>query len=349
MKPLFAEPAAREDKPAFAEVPRHIIDDINARLMGKIVAGETVYGSFSASAGFVMTFDSGYRIFVKGSHPNEMAHGTAQLRQEIAACENLAVLEDIAPFFISVVEDGDEDGWMLGIWEYAGKDKGRTDAEDFAAIYESLLRMQNARVQEGAVPAAAEKRYISAMLADDKKWKRIRDEKPVREKFLSLFEDKAVGAAWLDKNIGALAALQEKGAADAHTMQQGLVHGDLRRDNLLLTGDKCLIVDWPNACVGPLLFDLVFLFTHLESLGLGMAEKFFDDYAAFGGPSFSPASRLSLTALVAGHFADQAYRDVPARLPRLRWMQKMMLAGALHALARAGAVESIPRFAGEAA
>jgi sulfur relay (sulfurtransferase) complex TusBCD TusD component (DsrE family) len=49
-----------------------------------------------------------------------------------------------------------------------------------------------------------------------------------------------------------------------------------------------------------------------------------------------------MLSALAGFFADQAYRAVPPKLPRLRWMQKLMLHACLQALHRRGIVDSPP-------
>ena len=160
--------------------------------------------------------------------------------------------------------------------------------------------------------------------------------------FLGIFADKTEAAKWLDKNLPALLKLQSQ--ADKMTGPMGLLHGDLRADNFIFTPDRAYAVDWPNAAYGPLVFDLAFLFSNLEALGYGKTEDFFANYKAVTVP---PADITIMLACLAGYFADHAYRDVPDKMPRLRWMQKGMLLAQLKALARLGILESPPKMAGE--
>ena len=346
-QPLFAPPAAREEKPPFNTLPDAMREKIERRTGGHIVSGETIYGSLSSSAGFVLTFDSGLKVFAKGSHPDEMSHGTLHIRREIKAYEDVAVLRDIAPQLYTWVSDNDEDGWTLGVWKYIpGSDADVGVRMD--EIMPLLAQAHRAEIAPGIVPEAAAHNYLSMFLTDTKKWRRIQSDVKIREKFLTLFEDVGAGEAWLTQNIDALMDLQAR-AASADFVQ-GFMHGDLRLDNIIGAQDRCYIVDWPNACTGPVLFDLVMLAGHIEAMGHAPAEKTFDVYRAAGGTALAgvdPENIVMMTALLAGYFADQAYRTVPPKLPRLRWMQKSLLCSHLRLLARLSKIESPPRMQGQ--
>jgi hypothetical protein len=351
MNPLFVEPKIPEVKPAFDDIPEDILKKIGRRLAGEVVAGETVYGSFSASAGYVLTLDSSLKIFAKGTHPGEMAHGTQHLRQEIAAYENLPVLKDVSPGYYSFVTDNDEDGWSLGLWEYIRHDPLKHATTAIDDIMSLLVKVHQSAVPPDVMLPARAQNYISGFFDDEKKWRRIKDEEKTQEKFLTLFDDVDKGRVWLNQSIETLTALQTDHANSVYV--EGLIHGDLRMDNVIFGQDRIYFVDWPNVCVGPVVFDLVFISAHLESLGIGKAEDFIAAYAAAGGKAFtSDASTWDelcrMLAAICGYFADQAYRAIPEKLPRLRWMQKSMLLAGLNILSRFGKIESPPPFAGEA-
>lgn len=349
MKPLFAEPVLSEVKPDFDMIPEDMLKKIGRRLSGEVEDGEIVFGSFSASAGYVLTMDSGLKIFAKGTHPGEMAHGTQHLRQEIAAYENLPVLKDVSPAYYSFVTDNDEDGWSLGLWEYIQPDPvahATTAVDDMMA---QLVKVHQSTVPPDVLLHAREQNFIAGFFNDEKKWRRLQDDKTVREKFLTLFDDAAEGAAWLENALPALTALQTKNADAAYT--EGLIHGDLRMDNVIFARSGVYLVDWPNACLGAVVFDLAFIIAHLESLGIGAAEDFIATYKDAGGQPFTSEATAAeelcqMLAAIGGYFADQAYRAVPEKLPRLRWMQKSMLLACLNILTRFGKIESPPSFAG---
>jgi aminoglycoside phosphotransferase (APT) family kinase protein len=122
---------------------------------------------------------------------------------------------------------------------------------------------------------------------------------------------------WSRARIDRLAALEA--TWPAHAAGATLLHGDVRADNLLLAGDRVVLVDWPHACIGAAFFDLV---------------CFAPSVAMQGGPE--PAallarsrvgrdvSRDSLAAVVcavAGYFTQRSLLPPPPGLPTVRRFQ----------------------------
>jgi hypothetical protein len=387
---LFPEPAVREAKPAFADIPPVISEKIAIALGASVIGGDVVYGGFSAAANFVLTLADGRKVFAKGSHPGDDSHAVQTLRQEVLAYQNIPVLRDISPRFLGVVEDGDEDGWALGVWEYVERviespslstllkvldivscqdnftihpgegrgldllppEAGYNDNRPFV-LKDSSYAPQTRRMpdpglrrggqgldnykEQGATSPfltnCRQRSYVSGFFKDEKKWRWIAENAPAKDRFLSLFVDQEKGKAWLSRNLPPLLTLQEK--IKTLEAEEGLLHGDLRLDNVFQDKNgKAYIVDWPNACRGPLVFDRLFLGASVEMHGLGRVED------VLKVPS------LPLAVSIAGYFADQAGRVVPQKLPRLRWMQKSMLAALLAYLTRAGVTESLPEISG---
>jgi hypothetical protein len=303
-----------------------------------VIAGRVAYGGLSSSAGYILDLADGRRIFTKGNHPEEMAHGTANLRQEIGIYQAVPALKKIAPGYIGCVGDGDEDGWMLGILECLEI----VPVEARASI--GLMAETMAAWNAGAPPItgldlATEHNYLRLFFNAEKKWRRLRDEKKVRERFTALFLQKDEIEAWLNKNLDRLISQQHP---IDNISPRGLIHGDLRLDNFLFTRQRGYAVDWANACLGPVLFDVLFLATNLEGLGLCRAEEFVAAYQDKTGIVFNTTDMIRMLSALSGYFADQAYRDVPPKLPRLRWMQKCMLKSQLEMLARLSGVDSLP-------
>jgi hypothetical protein len=280
----------------------------------------------SASAGFVLNLHDGRRFFVKGTHPLETSHGAANLLQEISAYQSVPLLRGIAPHFIGSVTDNAEQGWLLGVWEYIAPQQG-----SISRIRQLLETLQ--AMSPPSLPIAASHNYIGFFFRDEKKWLRLRDEEKVRDKFLGMFADARQAGRWLAANLPALCMLQSQaaGICTADT----LLHGDLRLDNFIFGAGRDYIIDWPNACFGPRVFDRCFLGANLEGLGLTYIEDWVGN---------NPAAPV-MSAAMAGYFADQAYRVPPDAMPRLRWMQKCMLLALLKYLGRQGIIESPPEMA----
>ena len=207
-------------------------------------------------------------------------------------------------------------------------------------LMQLLKDWQASNGAQEVLPSVREQVYINQFFSVEKKWQRLKNDAAIRKKFLTLFENPAAAEAWFEKSIDALAEWQIR--ASRLGAPEGLVHGDLRLDNFIFTGERAYAVDWPNACFGPFVFDQMFLFSNLEAEGFGKTEELTEQFG-----SYISDDAVAMLASLSGYFADQAYREVPERMPRLRWMQKSMLLAQLKCLSRLGIIESIPRMTDE--
>jgi hypothetical protein len=95
--------------------------------------------------------------------------------------------------------------------------------------------------------------------------------------------------------------------------------GDLRADNLLVTGAGVVVADWPHACRGAAFVDVVLLAPSVAMQG-GPPPADLITWSRAG----CSASRADLTATVcalAGYFAERSLRPPPAGLPTVRAFQ----------------------------
>jgi Ser/Thr protein kinase RdoA (MazF antagonist) len=122
---------------------------------------------------------------------------------------------------------------------------------------------------------------------------------------------------WSRACLPELAGLEATWAA--HAAGETLLYADVRADNLLLTGDGVMVVDWPHACRGAAFADLVF---------------FAPSVAMQGGPGPAAllarsragraASRDALAAVVcalAGYLTERSLQSAPPGLPTVRRFQ----------------------------
>ena len=327
MKFLFQEPAGREARPSFAAVPEDIVFQVQKLLKEKIIAAEIVWGGYSPSANFVATLGSRKKVFIKGTHPGQDAHGTQMLQQEIDAYQTLPGIEEISPAYRGRVGDGREDGWMLAVFDYI--DTVPTlpwTREKISAVFELLAHLHfcGEKRLPGSLPAADEKNYVARFLRPEGGWLRIRNDKKIAEKFLTAFEDEDAGQRWLASNLPELCKKQNK----AHSLggPVGIIHQDLRADNILFDkSGRAYLVDWPNACRGPVVMDLAGFLPAISAESTYDAETLLDIYEKTAGAKIRREDLAIALASFSGHLADNVYRAVPAKLPRLRWIQKTTL------------------------
>lgn len=122
---------------------------------------------------------------------------------------------------------------------------------------------------------------------------------------------------WARRHLDALADL-EAGWTEAAT-GDSLVHADLRADNLLLTPDRVVVVDWPWACVAAPWFDLLAMLPSVRMQGGPAPEDIFDAHPVARG---ADADAVTATiAAVAGFFVRQSRQPAPPGLPTLRPFQ----------------------------
>jgi serine/threonine protein kinase len=345
---LFQEPAGREARPDWSDVPADIVSQIQNLLKQRILHAETAWGGYSPSACFAATLDSQKRVFIKGAHPGQDTHGTRMLRQEIEAYETLPALKSLSPAYLGYVSDGREDGWMLAVLDYI--DTAPTlpwTREKITIVFELLSRLYS--WDEGCIPRslpqAREKNYVEKYLRPEGGWLRIRDDRRVAGKFLTLFEDENAGKAWLSSALPGLCENQAKAPLTGGPV--GIIHQDLRSDNILFDkAARVYLIDWTNVCRGPVVMDIACFLSSVSAESPFDGETLLDLYTGISGVKISRDDLAIALASASGHMADNAYRAVPAKLPRLRWIQKSVLWSMLQWAVVVMDIPPPPRFKG---
>ncbi|MPZ83390.1 MAG: phosphotransferase [Actinophytocola sp.] len=144
----------------------------------------------------------------------------------------------------------------------------------------------------------------------------------------SLAADPALAAAldpWSRRNVDRLAALEAGWAAAA--AGDTLLHGDLRADNILLTDDRVLFVDWPQAAVGAAWVDLVCMLPSVALQGGPDPDDVWRTSPVAAGAD--PAAVDAVLAAVTGFFVHSALLPSPPGLPTLRRFQHLQAGPAL--------------------
>jgi Ser/Thr protein kinase RdoA (MazF antagonist) len=135
---------------------------------------------------------------------------------------------------------------------------------------------------------------------------------------------------WSRARLGDLAALEA--TWPAHAAGDTLLHTDVRADNILLTGDDVVIVDWPHACRGAAIADFVFFAPSVAIQGGPEPSDVLALSAA--GRSADPQALAATVCALGGYFSYQSLRPPPAGLPTLRAFQAAQGAAARRWLAR---------------
>lgn len=269
-----------------------------ARLLGtKPMQFVEVPGGYTPAARWVCHTEAG-SVFVKfGTTPLTRAF----LRDELRAYARVS-----GPFMPRLVAaDADPDEPLLIIEDLVGHDWPPPWTKD--RVSAALRCIQEVHDTSADLPTMME-----AHGELETGWERVAaDPKP----FLSLG---LASPEWLD---GALPVLRQS-ASECPPAGNALLHLDIRSDNLCIRGDRAVLVDCNNACLGNAELDLGFW---LPSL------------AYEGGPppeAILPRSR-EVASFVAGFFPALAGQALIPDAPRVRLVQRQQLEVALPWAARA--------------
>jgi hypothetical protein len=126
---------------------------------------------------------------------------------------------------------------------------------------------------------------------------------------------------WLTNHLPALAAASAAARIDG----EHVLHFDVRSDNLCLTEDRVLFVDWNHACIGNPVLDTASWLPSLEAEG-GPAPE------AVLAPDTSGLSEIA--ALLAGYFCARAGLPEISQAPHVRRLQREQAGTALPWAAR---------------
>jgi hypothetical protein len=257
-------------------------------------------GGFSLGAASRLTLADGRRAFIKAVCASANPDSPAMHRREAQVAAALPPGVP-SPEFLGSYDDGE---WVALLFsDVEGRQPGQpwrlADLERVLAALDTLHELLTPSPLT-AVPGVAElhRRSLSG-------WRQLA----------------AAGGgdldAWSGRNLDALAGLESgwETAASGTT----LLHNDVRADNMLITAGGVVFVDWPAACVGAPMFDVV---------------AFAPSVALEGGPepewllarsrstaAADPDAVTAVVAAVAGYFTWQALLPPPPGLPTVRAFQ----------------------------
>ncbi|GAA3717975.1 hypothetical protein GCM10022224_099590 [Nonomuraea antimicrobica] len=293
-----------------ARVPWHEVHPkaraaVEEFLGGPVAEAVTQAGGFSPAAAVRLRTTDGTRAFVKAVGPEPNPDSVRIYRSELKIAA--ALPETVpAPRLLTGFE---LEGWVVLVFEDV---EGRHPEQPWRR--DELDRVLTAVKDMSRVltPSPIDAPPIAEVFGESfQGWRRL------------LREDTAGLDPWALRHLGELAELESGWVAAA--AGDSLVHADLRADNVLLTGDRVYIVDWPWACLGAPWFDLVGMLPSVGMQGGPAAEEVFDP----------PGDEVtSVLAAVTGYLVRQSRLADPPGLPTLRAFQRAQGVVALEWLKR---------------
>ncbi|MFZ4895180.1 phosphotransferase [Plantibacter sp. Mn2098] len=274
------------------------------RIIGdEVVEWHSQPGGFSPGTADRVVTRGGRRAFVKACGTSLNPDTPTIHRREIAVMEVIPA-DAPAPSMLGSLDDDD---WVAIVLEdVAGaQPQAPCNADEIWAVLDTVAQLDDLEVRDPqhVLP------YASVDLAGTfGGWRRMLED---GTELPAGWSESRV--AWLDRfAMGALPALDG----------DGLIHTDLRADNILVTRDGgIVIVDWPWANRGRAWFDGVGV---LGDALLGR-PTFDADAIIVDHPLFDGVERDDLDGVIAGltgYFIDAAKRPAPAGLPTIRDAQR---------------------------
>ena len=287
------------------DLPDGVRRAVAARLGAPVVAAASQRGGFSPGVAARLRTAAGGRVFVKavGPRPNPTSRALHRREAQITAALPPGVP---APRLLWSFE---REGWVvLGFEDVDGRHPAQPWRGDELDRVLATLAALTAALTPSPVGADVAGRVAESDLVAAGHWRRLRDDEDgVRHRL----------DPWSRRHLEALADLDA--AAPEAVAGETLLHLDLRADNLLLTPDRVLVVDWPHARTGAPWLDALFLAPSVAMQG-GPAPQ--DLFARVPAAAAAPPADVSAAlAAVAGFFTRLALLPAPPGLPTLRAFQ----------------------------
>jgi Ser/Thr protein kinase RdoA (MazF antagonist) len=292
----------------WSELPERVRAAIESWLGSPVVSALSQPGGFSPGLAARLQAASGRRVFAKaaGPLPNRFA---ASLHRREATVAAMLPADAPTPRLLWSYDEGDG-GWMVLVFEdIAGRQPAQpwqqTELDRVLATMEMLARRLTP-----APLAAGQAATWFAVNGDG--WRRLQEEQP------PALDD------WSARHLGALADLEER--TPPLVAGDTLLHFDIRADNLLLTPERVVVVDWPHARIGAAWVDLVLFAPSVAMQGGPLPEELLGRYSAAW--TADPEAITATAAAVAGFFTWHALQPPSPGLPTLRAFQAAQAAAA---------------------
>ncbi|MFF4160124.1 phosphotransferase [Streptomyces sp. NPDC001678] len=307
-----APPASGVRRP-WADLPSAVRRALEDVLGGRVVEAHSQSGGFSPGVAARVRLADGRRAFVKAVSAETNAHSPRLHRAE---ARNTAAMPPGAPTprLLGTYDDGT---WVALLLEDIAGRQPRVpwlpaELDRVLTAVDALSRAMTPAPFE--VPAVAESEAETFT-----GWRT-----------LLAAGDTTCLDPWAAGRLALLADLESGWAEPAGG--DGLAHGDLRADNILLTDDRVVFVDWPHALRAAPWYDLLVMLPSVAAQGGPDPESVFTTHPL--GRAADPEGVTAVLAAVAGYFVRQSLLPDPPGLPTLRAFQAAQGTAALRWLAR---------------
>lgn len=301
-----AIPRAQGQRLGWDELPERIREEIEAWLEEPVVSATTMSGGFSPGLAARLVTASGRRVFAKAVSNGLNPMSPSLHRREILVASRLPATAPAPRLLWSSDEDGGDE-WVVLVFEDI---EGRSPAQPWVASeldqVVDALNALTASLTPSPIPASEVGEVTTFGPLVRGNWFRLK------------FDDPPGVDPWVTRHLDRLIEAEDR----VGEVLQGetLLHDDLRGDNMLLTDNGVVIVDWPHARVGAAWIDAVGFAPSVSMEGGPEPE---DLIARLDAPRNADPAHLTLGVItIAGFFTHQGSQPPVEGLPGLRAFQE---------------------------
>lgn len=299
-----AFPPARGSRLPWSELGPEVLTALEQHFGGPVAHAEVQPDGFSPAVAAVVTFTNGRKAFVKAASAGANPDSPGMYRAEGELSCRLPP-EAHAPKLLWSYDRG---AWVALAFEHVVGQAPQlpwTQA-DLARVLGALSDLADLAVPAGFAPETAA-RFGPVFGC----WRRAVEAGDDAVRALARVDP------WAARHLPRLAEL-EVGWAPA-SGGAALVHGDIRADNLLLTGSGPVFVDWAHASVGARWLDLLFMLPSVAMQGGPEPSEVFASHPL--GVGAPPEGVTAVLCALTGFFLWSSLQPAPPGLPTLRPFQ----------------------------
>jgi aminoglycoside phosphotransferase (APT) family kinase protein len=308
----MAFPPAQGARVPWEGVPESVREAVESQLGSPVAEAVTQPGGFSPGVAARLRLEDGRSVFVKAVGPEPNPDSPEFHRREARVAAALPP-ETPAPRFLFCHDDGD---WVaLAFEDVDGREPELPWRRDeLERVLEALTDLSAALTPAPIEAPRLPERYGELFRG----WRTLAQTQPDGLD------------SWPTERLDALAELEARW--EEASAGETLLHADIRADNVLLTDDRVVFVDWPHVCLGASWVDLL---AFLPSVAMQAGPKpweLFDDHPL--ARDADPERVNAVLAALAGFFIHRSTLPPPPGLPTIRDFQQAQGAESLSWLRR---------------
>lgn len=295
--------ASGTPKVDWADAPLTVRAEVERTLGAKVVEARTQPGGFSPSCAARLQLEDGRRAFVKAASEETAPESVSMHRRE---AEVAALLTDVVqvPRLLAGFE---REGWFGLLFEDVD---GRHPVlpwhdDELDRVLTGINQLSEA-LTPSPLPDAPIGEHLRPVFTG---WARFRDGRAPADE---------LPESWLSEHLDELVGWEARWAEAARG--DTLLHADLRADQILLTDDRVVFVDWPHACVGAAWIDVLLMTPSIAMQGgPGTGEVLHRSGLTRGVPD---EAVTAVGVALAGFFLASCLQPPVPGLPTLRAFQR---------------------------